>query len=173
MTACQSRNTNNYEARTVNLLPKSTNQLGIQSHLVEHQAGYFLITNESLVSADSCKAIVHYANGRVESLQPEHIKALIYHAIEDNSISKEGTHNLPTALLYSGVGFVVVEAMGNTYLKGFRNTQLVKKMVGNDTVTWRKFNQKYIQNFYDTPEHYYLGQVFIEQIKLTQPTSNN
>lgn len=173
MIACQSRNTNNYEARTVDLPLKSTNQLGIQSHLVERHVGYFLITDESLVSADSCNAIVHYTDGRVETLQPEHIKALIYNAIDDNSISKEGTHNLPTTLLYSGVGFVVVEVMGNTYLKGFRNTQLVKKVVSNDTVTWRKFNQKYIRNFYDTPEHYYLGQVMIEQIKLTQRTSKN
>lgn len=171
--ACQSRNTNNYETRTLDYKPKTTNELGIQSNLVEDQAGYFLITDESLVSADSCRAIVHYANGHVETLYPEHIKALIYNAIDNNSISQEGTHNLPSALLYSGVGFVVVEVMGNTYLKGFRNTQLVKKVVSNDTVTWRKFNQKYIRNFYDTPEHYYLGQVVIEQIKLTQRTSKN
>lgn len=167
--ACQSRNTNNYQAFTVDSRPKATNQLGIQSHLIEHQAGYFLITDELLVTADSCKATVRYANGRIETLQPEHIKALIYNAIDDNSISEEGTHNLPTALLYSGVGFVVVETMGNSYLKGFRNTQLIKKVVGKDTITWRKFSQKYIRNFYDTPEHCYLGQVAIEQVKLTQP----
>jgi hypothetical protein len=126
--SCSNSSENDYETVEEVVYTK-----GVRTHIKETSPGIFKIMDEESVSADSSEAIISYADGHTDRLQPQAAKALI-----DNKIQKDQTmvgvdNSLANALLLGGMGYLLANQMNYGYLNTYRNDFYKAETTNNNT----------------------------------------
>jgi len=88
---------------------------GVKTYVSETSQGVFKISNETEVPADSSVAIITYLDGRQEKLSPPIVKSLIDNEIKTDSASIGEKSNLPNALLFGGMGYLLAKTVSPNY----------------------------------------------------------
>ena len=88
---------------------------GVKTYISETSKGVFKISNETEVPADSSVAIITYLDGRQEKLSPPIVKSLIDNEIKTDSASIGEKSNLPNALLFGGMGYLLTKTVSPNY----------------------------------------------------------
>lgn len=88
---------------------------GVKTYISETSKGVFKISEEKEVPADSSAAIVTYLDGRQEKLSPSIVKSLIDNEIKTDSASIGEKSNLPNALLFGGMGYLLAKTVSPNY----------------------------------------------------------
>jgi hypothetical protein len=132
--SCGSNQTSDYEEQQVN---ETVYSKGIKTYITETAPGQFKITDEMESPKGESMAIVRYYDGHRDTLNPMAAKALIDKQIQSNTSSIGGDNSLANALLFGGMGYMLANTMGNSYLGNFRNSTVVGKTTGKDTTRYR------------------------------------
>ncbi|WP_435353194.1 hypothetical protein [Emticicia sp. SJ17W-69] len=108
--SCGSDSDDEYEYEDVEVYTK-----GVKTYISETSKGVFKISEEKEVPADSSMAIVTYLDGRQEKLSPPLVKSLIDNEIKTDSASIGEKSNLPNALLFGGMGYLLAKTVSPNY----------------------------------------------------------
>jgi hypothetical protein len=109
--SCGGSSDEDYEYEEVEVYSK-----GVKTYISETSKGIFKISDEKEVPADSSEAIVSYLDGRKESLSPQIVKGLIDSEIKIDSASIGEKSNLPNALLFGGMGYLLAKTVSPNYM---------------------------------------------------------
>lgn len=109
--SCGGSSDDDYEYEEVEVYSK-----GVKTYISETSKGIFKISDEKEVPADSSEAIVTYLDGRKESLSPKVVKGLIDSEIKTDSASIGEKSNLPNALLFGGMGYLLAKTVSPNYM---------------------------------------------------------
>jgi hypothetical protein len=108
--SCGNGSDDDYEYEEVEVYSK-----GVKTYISETSKGVFKISEEKEVPADSSSAIVTYLDGRQEKLSPPIVKSLIDNEIKTDSASIGEKTNLPNALLFGGMGYLLAKTVSPNY----------------------------------------------------------
>ncbi|WP_394990164.1 hypothetical protein [Emticicia sp.] len=108
---CGNSSENDYEYEEVEVYTK-----GVKTYISETSKGIFKISDETEVPADSSEAIVTYLDGRKEILSPQIVKGLIDSELKTDSASIGEKSNLPNALLFGGMGYLLAKTVSPNYM---------------------------------------------------------
>lgn len=94
---------------------------GVRTHIKETSPGIFKIIDEESVPVDSALAIVTYADGHTDKLNPTAARALIDEKIQKDKSMVGVDNSLANALLFGGMGYMLANQMNNSYLTPYRD----------------------------------------------------
>lgn len=109
--SCGNNSEDDYEYEEVEVYSK-----GVKTYISETSKGVFKIANETEVPADSSAAIVSYLDGRKETLSPQIVKGLIDSELKTDSATIGESSNLPNALLFGGMGYLLAKTVSPNYM---------------------------------------------------------
>ena len=109
--SCGNGSDDDYEYEEVEVYSK-----GVKTYISETSKGVFKISDETEVPADSSAAIISYLDGRKETLSPQIVKGLIDSEIKTDSASIGDKSNLPNALLFGGMGYLLAKTVSPNYM---------------------------------------------------------
>ncbi len=109
--SCGNSNDDDYGYEEVEVYSK-----GVKSYISETSKGVFKISDETEVPAESSAAIVTYLDGRKETLSPQMVKGLIDNELKTDSASIGESGNLPNALLFGGMGYLLAKTVSPNYM---------------------------------------------------------
>ncbi len=123
---------------------------GIRSYITEISPGEFKITDEITVPKDSARAIIRYADGHRDTLTLAAAKQLIDSDIRSNQSTIGQQNNLSSVLLYGGMGYLLANTMGNSYMNTYRNSSPMNlKSGGRDSTRYRRSGSRtFASRFY-------------------------
>lgn len=134
--SCGSNQSSDYEETKVE---ETVYGKGIKSYITETSPGVFRVTDELEAPDGKSMAIVRYYDGHRDTLNPSSAKALIDKQIQTNTSSIGQDNSLANALLYGGMGYMLANTMGNSYLSNFRNSTVITQPTGKkDSTQYRR-----------------------------------